>query len=135
MGRDSCGDGRFSTRRIEVENDRGSADFIILTRIHYVEERLVELTNGPAYCRESDKSRRLTDVEKQEIRINKGERAFELEPCKLQYPDDFKVNEISKFARKIRDARDGSSDTTDEDILVSMRLGRVASGTFIPNNV
>lgn len=134
MGRDHCPDGKFSTRRVPVKNDHGEDDFIVLSRIDYIENRLVELTNGDAFCRESDNSRRLTETEKQEARINKGERAFELEPCGLNYPDDFRTPDMARFAKQIRTARDGSPDLTDEQILESMRLGRHQSGKFVPNN-
>jgi len=135
MGRDHCHDGRFVTRRLGVTNSDGQDDFIILARVYYVEERLVELTNGTAYCREADRSRRLSDTEKQEVRINKGERAFELEPCPLNFPDEFRIKDIRKFARLIREQRDGSDDVSDEHILVSMRLGKFKGETFVPNNV
>jgi len=90
MGRDHCPDGRFSTNRMAVTNSAGEPDFIIRARVYFVADRPVELTNGAAFCRESDRSRRLSDTEKQEMRINKGERQFELEPCSLDYPDDFR---------------------------------------------
>jgi ATP-dependent DNA helicase RecG len=93
------------------------------------------VTDGSAYCRESDRSRRLTETEKIEIRINKGERRFELEACPLEYPGDFRTREIARFAVQIRVARDGSEDVSDEQILESMRLGRIKDGKFVPNNV
>ena len=135
MGRDHCPTGRFVTNRLEVINSKGKPDFIIRGRMYFVEERLVELTDGTAFCRESDKSRKLTEAEKQEIRINKGERAFELEICPLQYPDDFRPKLIADFAVRIRAARDGSADISNEEILASMRLGKLADGKFAPNNV
>lgn len=135
MGRDHCPDGRFSTRRVAVTNDKGEDDFLVLARVAYVEDRLVDLTDGSAFCRESDRSRRLTEIEKQEIRINKGERAFELEACSLTFPDDFRAADLSRFAQRIRRSRDGSEDVTDIGIFESMRLGKVRDGTFIPNNV
>lgn len=134
MGRDHCPDGRFRTNRLEVVNIKGEADFIIRARVYFVEERLVCLTNGNAFCRESDKCRQLNDAEKEEVRINKGERAFELERCSLDYPDDFKTNLITRFARQMRDTRDASEEVTNEEILESMRLGRVQNGVFQPNN-
>jgi ATP-dependent DNA helicase RecG len=135
VGRDHCPDGRFVTNRLEVINAGGKPDFVIRARISFVEDRLVELTNGAAYCRESDRTRRLTEAEKAEIRINKGERAFELEACPLSYPDDFRVPQIIKFCTQIRASRDGSDDISDEQILESMRLGRVREDKFVPNNV
>ena len=134
MGRDHCLDGRFRTNRLEVINNKGEPDFIIRARIYFVEERLVCLTNGSAFCRESDRCRELHDVEKEEIRINKGERAFELERCTLEYPTEFKMNLIARFARQMRAVRDASEDVTDEEVLESMRLGRVHNGVFQPNN-
>jgi len=134
MGRDHCLGGRFVTTRLEVKNEDGMDDFLILTKISYVEDRLVELTNGQAYCREADRSRRLTDIEKEEIRIAKGERAFELEPCTLKYPADFRLADISRFARQIRISRGSAQEITDETILESMRLGRNNDAAFVPNN-
>jgi ATP-dependent DNA helicase RecG len=134
-GRAKCQDGRFECRRLPVQNRRGEDDFIILMRVFYVENRLVECTNGSAYCREADSTRRLSDTEKQEFRINKGERAFELETCPLKYPADFREPEIRKFVRQIRESRGGSEDISDEHVLQTMRLGRIVSGTFMPNNV
>lgn len=135
MGRDSCPDGKFTTKRLAVVNQKGQDDFIILARVPYVEARLVALTNGQAYCRESDRSRLLTDSEKDEIRINKGERAFELEPCSLIYPDDFQMPEVRRFALKVLAARGSSASITDEEVLESMRLGRIREGKFVPSNI
>jgi ATP-dependent DNA helicase RecG len=134
-GRDRCPDGRFSTRRVNVTNDAGEDDFLILIRIYYVEGRLVSLTNDDAYCRQGDKCRRLTDSEKQEIRISKGERSFELEASTLTYPDDFREMDISNFVRRIKEEREGSEDLSSQRILQSMRLGKVVNGNFLPNNV
>ncbi|OEC93275.1 MULTISPECIES: ATP-binding protein [unclassified Rhizobium] len=135
FGRDHCAGGRFKTRRVAVRNKNGEEDFIILVRVYFVDDKLVELTNGDAYCRESDRSRKLTDAEKQEVRINKGERAFELEPCPLEWPDDFRQNIIDRFVKTVRDARDGSDEIDRIDILEAMRLGKVREGKFVPNNV
>ena len=135
MGRDHCPVGRFETNRLGVINAKGESDFIIRARVFFVEDRLVELTNGSAFCREFDRSRRLTEAEKAEVRINKGERAFELEKCPLSYPEDFRLSQVARFATQIRTARDGSDDISDEQILELMRLGQSREGKFIPNNV
>lgn len=135
MGRDHCPSGRFKTRRLEVVNARGQPDFVILARVYFVDDKLVELTNGDAYCRESDRSRKLTDAEKQEVRINKGERAFELEPCALEWPNDFRYNMIERLVQLVKRERGGAEDTPDVDILSALRLGKIKDGRFIPNNV
>jgi ATP-dependent DNA helicase RecG len=134
-GRDRCLDGRFECRRLACKNSKGEDDFIVLLRIFYVENRVVECTDGTAFCREADTTRKLTDTEKQEFKINKGERAFELEPCALNYPQDFRIKDIAKFTTQIRAARDGSPDISDEEVLQSMRMGKIRTGEFIPNNV
>lgn len=134
-GRDMCPDGRFQTRKVGIINHKGEDDFLVLIRMFYVESRLVKLTNGQSFCRESDHCRRLSDAKNEEIRISKGERTFELEPCTLAYPEDFRTGDIAAFARKLRLERDASADISDIIALQSMRLGKVASGRFIPNNV
>jgi len=134
-GYEMCPDGRFETHRISVKNFAGKDDFLVLIRIYYVESRLVKLTNGEAYCRQSDRSRKLSDAEKEEIRISKGERSFELEPCTLSYPEDFRKSDISSFVSRIRVDRDGSEALSAETILQSMRLGKMSASGFLPNNV
>ncbi len=134
-GRDQCPDGRFETRRVEITNFKGEPDFLILIRIYYVERRLVSLTNELAFCRQGDKCRKLTDSEKQEIRISKGERSFELEAATVQYPADFREQHIANFVSKIRRSREVSDDVPSNKILESLRLGRVIDGQFMPNNV
>ncbi len=134
-GRDLCPDGRFETKKVGVLNRKGESDFLVLIRVFYVESRLVKLTNGEAYCRESDKCRRLSDLEREEIRISKGERSFELEPCALHYPAGFRSTDISAFVKRIRTERSASSDVSDEAILQSMRLGRWEPAGFKPDNV
>ncbi|USU05307.1 hypothetical protein NF701_00425 [Sphingomonadaceae bacterium OTU29THOMA1] len=134
-GRDNCPDGRFETRRVDILNESGEDDFLILIRIYYVESRLVSLTNDQAYIRQADKSRRLTDAEKQEIRISKGERSFELEATTLSYPSDFRLQDMANFVSRIRKSREVSTDVASEQILQSLRLGRYTNGIFVPNNV
>jgi ATP-dependent DNA helicase RecG len=58
-----------------------------------------------------------------------------LEACPLEYPDDFRVSDIARFARQIRVARDSSENVSDEHIAESMRLGKIRDGRLIPNNV
>jgi ATP-dependent DNA helicase RecG len=133
-GRDICPDGSFRTRRVACKNRKGEDDYLILIRIFYVEDRLVALTNGEAFIREADKSRELTEHQKQEIRIDKGERSFELEPCGLKYPDDFQQPLIRRFCHMMRERRGGSEDTSDEEVLQVMRLGKWRDSAFVPNN-
>jgi ATP-dependent DNA helicase RecG len=133
-GRDHCPDGRFVSRRMGALNDAGEEDFIVLIRIFYVEEKLVTLTNGEAFTREADRCRKLPDDQKQEIRINKGERSFELEPCGLNYPGEFKTPLVRQFCQIVREQRDGSDAVSDQEVLQIMHLGKNRDGVFVANN-
>lgn len=134
MGSIHCPDARFETRRMEVVNKKGKNDFIILARIRYVEGKLIAFPNGDAYERIGDQCRSLSDEKKQEIRIDKGERSFEQEPCGLVYPDDFDEIAITKFVKMVRENSGTDLDYTHEDILKAYHLGRERSGTFVCNN-
>jgi ATP-dependent DNA helicase RecG len=50
-GIDRCPTGKFVPRKVACKNSRGEDDFLILIRVYYVEDRLVELTDGTAYAR------------------------------------------------------------------------------------
>ncbi len=129
-----CPTGRFRSRRIPAVNYKGEEDFLILIRIEYVEDRLVELTDGTAYVRKGHECKLLKEHEKQGLRIDKGERAFELEPCGLTYPDEFRTNEISRFVRMVRERRSASEEISTEQVLEVVHLGRRRDGVFIANN-
>lgn len=134
LGENFCPDGRFETRRLQAKNAKGEDDFIILARIRYIEGKLVELSGGEAYERLGDQCKQLTDAKKQEIRIDKGERSFEQEPCGLIYPDDFDENAIARFAKLVTDNASTDLQYSRTDILKAYHLGRERSGTFVCNN-
>ncbi|WP_299971548.1 ATP-binding protein [uncultured Roseobacter sp.] len=134
LGENACPDGRFETKREPVTNASGDEDFIVLARIRYVEGKLVELANGEAYERLGDECKKLSDSKKQEIRIDKGERSFEQEPCGLVYPDDFDENAIARFAKIVTENASTDLQYSRTDILRAYHLGRERSGTFVCNN-
>lgn len=129
-----CPTAKVKCRRVAAVNQNGENDFIILFRVYYVPDRLVELTNGDAYQRVGDKSVNLNDQRKYEIRIDKGERSFEQEACQFNYPDDFSGSDIRKFCNKIRERRESAENHEDEAILEALRLGRRVHQKFFPNN-
>src|SRR5688572_6438886 len=51
MGHDRCPYGRFEVRRGLAIIRLGEQDFVVVARVRYVEDRLVELTNGSALIR------------------------------------------------------------------------------------
>ena len=134
MGSSICPTGRYVTRRVACTNAKGEDDFVILARIAYVEDRLVDLTDGTAFVRRGDKVRKLTEQEKQEIRIDKGERQFELEPCSLNYPEDFDLVRVRALCRKILEERQATAEIEDAKVLENVRLGKHRDGRFYPNN-
>ena len=129
-----CSTAKVRTRRVAVTNSKGEDDFIILFRVQYVPDRLVELSNGDSYQRIGDKNVLLRDQKKYEIRIDKGERSFEQEACSLVYPEDFSAPDIHRFCNKIRERRESAVAHSDEAILEALRLGRRVQGKFFPNN-
>lgn len=134
FGDNVCPSGKFETRRLHTVNQNGQEDFIVLVRVYYVEDRLVELSNGEAYIRHTNRNHRLQDEEKREIRINKGEISFEQQKCGLSYPDSFKAAEISRFIAKLRTTQNMSAETSDFQILEMYKLGKREAGGFVPNN-
>lgn len=134
FGSTHCEAGSFEYRRVKCTNYKGEDDFIILCRVYYVPNRLVSLSDGTAYQRISDTTKKLTDEDKNEIKIAKGERSFELEVCRLSYPEDFHLDRIRKFCSEIRRQDDVSSEISDEQILENKLLGFRTSSGFSASN-
>lgn len=135
FGSTHCEGGKFEYKRLPCKNKKVLDDFVVVCRVHYVPDRLVTLSDGTAYQRISPESKRLSEEAKNEIRIAKGERSFELEISRLSYPDDFFIDRIRSFCSNIRDNDDLRSDIGNEQILENKLLGkRVASG-FAPSNL
>lgn len=133
-GHNLCPDGRFVSRRLAVTNYRGEDDFIVLVRISYVDDKVVQCTDGTAWERLGDECKKLTEEKKQEKRIDKGERSFEQEPCGLSFPDDFDRGKISRFCALIKRNVESTEDHSDEDILQSSHLARWKGDTLVCNN-
>ena len=94
-----CHDARLEFKRIPATNHKGDDDFVLVMRVYYREDKLVETVSGDAFIREGDRKRRLTEHEKREIRLSKGELDVEAERTSLKYPDDFDT----KLLREYRD--------------------------------
>lgn len=133
-GPNLCPDARYEHKRINIKNVRGQDDFIILFYIKYNRNRVVENNKREAFVRKADEKHRIGDLEKQEMRIDRGEIDFEDEYCGLQYPGDFRMGEIADFSASVREAMPGTAHRSNEEILILRRLGRQANGNFRPNN-
>jgi ATP-dependent DNA helicase RecG len=134
MGHIFCPDGRFVSRRVHVLNKKNEDDFIVLVRISYVDDKVVQLTDGTAYERLGDKCCKLSEEKKQEKRIDKGERSFEQEPCGLYFPEDFDQSKINKFCSLIKRNVGATEDYENQQILQSAHLARARGDTLVCNN-
>ena len=134
VGREFCPDARYDTKRIpwNRENDQ-TADFMILIRVYYREDKVVETNKGEAYVRRGDSRYLMSDDEKRELAIDKGQVAFEQEACGLAYPDDFATNAIQEFAARLTEMKGLRTEYSAEQILANRHLGKIKDGQFIPN--
>jgi ATP-dependent DNA helicase RecG len=133
-GVNNCPDGRYLTRRVPATNSKGQPDFVILIRIFYVDDKVVQLTDGTAYERLGDECVKLTEEKKQEKRIDKGERSFEQEACGLIYPDDFDRGKIAKFCTLIKRNVDATEEHSNEAILQAAHLAKFRGDNLVCNN-
>jgi ATP-dependent DNA helicase RecG len=128
-----CPDARFEVKRCSVKNKSGDDDFVIAFRVHYREDRLVETVSGDAFIREGDEKRKLTEAEKREIRLNKGELDVESERVTLAFPDDFDATLLSNFRDQYIAKRQLAQRYSIEDVLQLSKLGRRGAQGFEPN--
>jgi ATP-dependent DNA helicase RecG len=102
-------------------------------RVHYRDDKLVETTSGDAFIREGDRKRRLTEEEKREIRLNKGELDVESERTTLKFPDDFDDDLLRQFRAAYIAKRSLGDRFTVEDVLLLGKLGKKTAKGFEPN--
>jgi ATP-dependent DNA helicase RecG len=92
-----CPDARIEFNKIQVSNHKGEDDYVIVIRVHYRHDKLVETVEGDAYVREGDEKRRLSEAEKRELRLNRGELDCESERVNLAFPDDFDLDLLNQY--------------------------------------
>ena len=134
VGERFCSDAQYDCRRVAAISRDGQQDFLLAIRILYHATKLVETFKGEAFLRTGNQKHRLTEDEKREIRINKGQIAYEKEHVKLEFPDDFDVDLMREFCDAYRDKRDLSTSHTREQILTLNHLGETKDGRFAPNH-
>jgi ATP-dependent DNA helicase RecG len=66
-----CPDARYGCKHVGIRNKEGEEDFILLIRVQYRSDKLVETVRGEAWVRHGESKRKLTEDEKREIRIAK----------------------------------------------------------------
>ncbi|WP_048648693.1 AlbA family DNA-binding domain-containing protein [Nitratireductor soli] len=92
-----CSDAKHEFKKVPVKNASGQDDYMLVLRVYYRADKLVETVDGNAYIREGDEKRRLNEAEKREIRLNKGELDVESESTTLKFPDDFDITLLNVY--------------------------------------
>lgn len=128
-----CPDARYIPKRIPATNRDGEADFLLLIRVYYREDKVVENTRGEAYSRVGGSKRKLTHDEIRELQADKGQVSLELEPCGVDYPDGFDRRAITDFVGRVRTKESWTAEHTNEDVLELLHLGKRAGHGFIAN--
>lgn len=128
-----CPDAKCVTKRIAAVNLQGGADFLLLIRVYYREDKLVMNNRGEAFNRIGGSKHKLSHAEMRELEADKGQVSLERELCGLHYPDDFDVDAIAKFASRVRTRNEWADDHSTEDILELLHLGKLRNGQMVPN--
>lgn len=128
-----CPDARLEFKRVAAVNDEGQRDFVLVMRVYYREDKLVETSSAEAFIREGDRKRRLTEVEKREVRLSKGQLDVESEMVPLIYPVDFDQTLLSEYRGQYIAKRKLKDRYSVEDILCLSKLGKRTAKGFEPN--
>lgn len=128
-----CSDAKHEFKKVPVRNSKGQDDYVIVLRVHYRSDKLVETSDGSAYIREGDEKRRLSEPEKREIRLNKGELDVESETVSLRFPIDFDISLLNEYRNQFIAKRQLSPRYTIEDVLSLSKLGKHGKSGFEPN--
>lgn len=129
-----CADARYEFKKVSIKNDNdGQDDFVMVLRVYYRDDKLVEMNDGTAWVRLGDEKRRLSEAEKREIRIARGQVEYELEPTNLKWPDDFDIALADTLAESYRQKRGLTQAQRREDVLILLHLGKRSGEKFIPN--
>lgn len=128
-----CPEARYDTKRLEVQNAQGDADFLLLFRVFYRRDKVVKTTKGTAFVRRGSSKRELSDEEIRELSIDKGQLDIEQEPAPFSFPVDFDTGLIEAFCNAFRASRNLSNGRSQEEILELRHLGKRTSDGFVPN--
>jgi len=128
-----CSDARHEFKKVAVTNKDGQADFVMVLRVYYREDKLVETNSSNSFVRVGDEKHRLTEAAKQEIRIARGQVQYELEPVTLKWPDDFDIPLADQLADSFRQKRGLTKPQTREQILSLLHLGKRSGNALLPN--
>lgn len=130
-----CPEARYQDKRVPVRNMKGEDDYVIAVRVLYRDDKVVETSAGDAFQRRGSSKKKLTDTEKRELQLMKGQLEIESDPVQLQYPSDFNTALINQFVANVRNERKLPSTHSTEEVLTLRRLGSTSTGKFVPNLV
>ncbi|MDX6613229.1 MAG: ATP-dependent helicase RecG [Blastocatellia bacterium] len=126
-------DARVDSKRIAVTALDGSDSFVVVFRVRYREDKVVQTVSGPSFIRRGDECRELKRDEIRELEIDKRQVDIEKEPVTLVYPDDFDADLIRRFIEGVKKVHQPLQNYDDITVLEQRRLGRISSGLFTPN--
>lgn len=132
-GRTYCPDARYDSKRVPVYNSKGKPDFVLAFRVAYRADKLVENARGEAYTRLGSSKKKLSELEKREIRINKREIDFESEDVPLKWPDAFDSELVDLFCASYSGRRGLNGKHSLCEVLALAGLGRTEPAGFVPN--
>lgn len=128
-----CPDARYACKSIPIQNSKGQADQLLILRVLYREDRVVETITKKAFFRRGSTKRELDEGEKRELQLSKGQIEIESEIANVAFPEDFNLALVDQFAANVREQRNLSFDHTREEILQLRRLGKIKNGVFQAN--
>lgn len=127
-------DANFLTKKILATNEHGQSDFVVLYRVQYRDDMVVETNGKEAFIRRTSSRHPLTEDEKRELQMERGQRSFELESCRLEWPDSFDLGAVKSWAADVHRSKNVASEPAIPQILVNHKLGKMLKGQFVPNN-
>lgn len=130
---DLCPGSKCEVKRVPVTLPDGQHSFVVVIRVHYLKNRVAKTPKGEVYARVGDECRHLKVDEIRQLQQDKGEIAFEQEPCGLKYPDDFDRDAIAQWAGSVRTLCELETNPSDEDLLVTKHLASRTGTEIVPN--
>ncbi len=124
-------DARYQIKTVGVRNDIGQDDQIIVIRVFYRPDKVVETTATKAFMRVGSSKRLMSEEERRELQHFKGQLEVEREPARLAYPKDFDDAAIASYTTAVAADR-RLPERSAEEILQLRRLGKIGANGFEP---
>ncbi|MFB6182295.1 MAG: ATP-binding protein [Candidatus Magasanikbacteria bacterium] len=119
-----CQEAKVNWREMEVKNEKGEDDKIILFYVSYSRDRVIELTDGTAYERIGDQTHKLSPEKKRLMKQDKGQSRFEKEIEPQVSLEDLNKDELNKFKEKWASRDSLDSTPSPQETLLHRGLGK-----------